>query len=158
MSKLRARKRKVPNWYLDLSLISGYWEGSTRSYHHTAPINMLYALHQSLEELLTEGPANAYARHKKHHEALVAGLQSLGVEMLVEADYRLPMLNAVRVPKGVDETAARRALRTEHGIEIGAGLGPLAGTIWRVGLMGHTARSQNVSRFLEALARVLQRI
>jgi alanine-glyoxylate transaminase/serine-glyoxylate transaminase/serine-pyruvate transaminase len=155
MDRLAKRSSKVPNWYLDLSLIANYWEGSTRSYHHTAPINMLYALHQSLDEILTEGLEHAWTRHRENHERLVAGLEKLGLEMLVSPEARLPMLNAVRVPDGVDEAAVRRALRSDHLIEIGAGLGPLAGKIWRIGLMGYTARPENVDRFLDALRKVL---
>ncbi|HID24704.1 MAG TPA: alanine--glyoxylate aminotransferase family protein, partial [Planctomycetaceae bacterium] len=151
LQKLQARRTQVPNWYLDLTLIVNYWEGTQRVYHHTAPVNMLYALHQALGLILAEGLENVYARHRTAHRCLVEGLEELGLEMLVETDARLPMLNAVLVPDGVDEAAVRRKLLVAHGIEIGAGLGPLAGRIWRVGLMGHTARPENVDRFLEAL-------
>lgn len=151
LEKIRGRSKKVPNWYLDLSLISSYWDGAKRSYHHTAPINMLYALHQSLTEILSEGLENAWARHRTNHEALIAGIEKLGLAMFVSPHARLPMLNAVAVPDGVDEERVRSILRNEHKIEIGAGLGPLAGQIWRVGLMGYTARPQNVQRFLSAL-------
>lgn len=149
------RKRKVPNWYLDLTMITNYWEGSTRAYHHTAPINMLYALYQALGLILEEGPDAVYQRHRESHQRLVAGLEERGLSMLVDPQYRLPMLNSVRVPPGVDEAAVRKALLVEHKIEIGAGLGTLAGQIWRIGLMGHTARAENVDRFLAALDRVL---
>ena len=156
VAKLRSRASKVPNWYLDLTMIINYWEGAKRAYHHTAPVNMLYGLYQALECILEEGLENVYERHRRAHEQLVAGLSELGLEMLVDADHRLPMLNAVRVPQGVDEAAVRRALLEEHEIEIGAGLGPLAGRVWRVGLMGHTARPENVKRLLEALRSLLQ--
>lgn len=155
ITKLQQRKTKVPNWYLDVSMIMSYWEGQKRSYHHTAPINMLYALYQALDLLLEEGLEAAYQRHADNHTALVAGLAKLGLKMLVDPACRLPMLNAVCVPDGVDEAAVRNALRTEYKIEIGAGLGPLAGKIWRIGLMGHTARPENVKRLLDALRQVL---
>ncbi|MFW5842469.1 MAG: pyridoxal-phosphate-dependent aminotransferase family protein [Spirochaetota bacterium] len=153
--KLKSRKTKVPNWYLDLSMITQYWEGSKRSYHHTAPINMLYALYRSLLLLEEEGQDGAFARHRECHELLVDGLSALGLSLLVDPPYRLPMLNAVVVPEGVDEAAVRKTLRKEHNIEIGAGLGPLAGKIWRVGVMGYTAQPKHVERFLLALGDVL---
>ena len=156
LAKLKARKTKVPNWYLDLSLIASYWEGTTRTYHHTAPINMEYALYASLKLALDEGLENVYARHQAMHELLVKGLEDMGLEMLVPKAYRLPMLNAVKIPSHVDnEATIRTALLKEHNIEIGAGLGPLAGKIWRIGLMGHTARQENVERLLNALKTVL---
>ncbi len=155
LKKLQGRKTKVPNWYLDLSLIASYWEGTTRTYHHTAPINMEYALYAALKAVLDEGLPDVYMRHKHMHELLVQGLEALGLEMLVEAEYRLPMLNAVKVPQGVDEAAIRSRLLKEYAIEIGAGLGPLAGKIWRIGLMGHTARKENVERVLETLRTLL---
>ncbi len=156
VDKLQARKAKVPNWYLDLTLITGYWAGAKRAYHHTAPINMLYALDQALQCIAQEGLEAAHARHTAAHEQLVDGLGKLGLEMLVDADSRLPMLNAVTIPDGVDEAAVRKTLLDEHDIEIGAGLGPLAGKVWRIGLMGHTARPENVSRLLGALEAALQ--
>jgi alanine-glyoxylate transaminase/serine-glyoxylate transaminase/serine-pyruvate transaminase len=152
---LRNRKTKVPNWYLDLSMIVNYWEGQKRAYHHTAPINMIYALYQSLFNLLEEGLDNAFARHRKNHELLVAGLEKLGLQMFVDASCRLPMLNAVVVPDGVDEAAVRKRLRDEFRIEIGAGLGPMAGKVWRIGLMGETCRPGNVERILSALREIL---
>jgi alanine-glyoxylate transaminase/serine-glyoxylate transaminase/serine-pyruvate transaminase len=136
-------------------MIIKYWEGQKRSYHHTAPINMLYALYQALYLLLDEGLDTVYQRHAAAHNALVAGLEDLGLHMLVDPACRLPMLNAVSVPERVDEAAVRKALRTVHKIEIGAGLGPLAGAIWRIGLMGHTARPENVGRLLDAFRQVL---
>ncbi|HYW78022.1 MAG TPA: alanine--glyoxylate aminotransferase family protein [Thermoguttaceae bacterium] len=151
VEKLRGRATKVPNWYLDLTMIIDYWEGATRAYHHTAPINMLYGLYQALRCILDEGLENVYRRHRETHQQLAAGLKTLGLEMLVEPTYRLPMLNAVCVPEGVDEAAVRKTLLQDHDIEIGAGLGPLAGKIWRIGLMGHTARPANVERLVEAL-------
>ena len=157
VAALKARKTKVPNWYLDLTMIIKYWEGHTRAYHHTAPVNMLYGLYQALDLILTEGLDKAFERHLENHRTLVAGLEEMGLEMLVAEKYRLPMLNAVKVPDGVDEAGIRKALRMEHKIEIGAGLGPLAGKIWRIGLMGHTARPENVRRVLAALKTALAR-
>lgn len=155
VTALKNRKTKVPNWYFDLTMIINYWEGQKRAYHHTAPINMLYGLYQALFLLLEEGLDNSYARHVENHQMLVAGLEDMGLTMLVDPAHRLPMLNAVEVPNGVDEAAVRAALLADHKIEIGAGLGPLAGKIWRVGLMGHTARPENVTRFLTSLEVVL---
>jgi alanine-glyoxylate transaminase/serine-glyoxylate transaminase/serine-pyruvate transaminase len=154
VAKLNSRKTKVPNWYLDLSLISKYW-GTDRVYHHTAPVNMIYALYESLFLILQEGQESIFRRHKDAHLELVRGLGQLGLKMLVDEPYRLPMLNAVCVPEEVDELAVRRCLRADSRIEIGAGLGPLKGKVWRVGLMGHTARKENVERFLTALKKVL---
>lgn len=153
--KLKNRKTRVPNWYLDLSMIIEYWEGAKRSYHHTAPINMLYALYRSLLLLEEEGQEAAFTRHRQCHELLVDGLSALGLSLLVDTPYRLPMLNAVVVPEGVDEAAVRGRLRKEHNIEIGAGLGPLAGKIWRIGVMGYTARPEHIERFLIALGDIL---
>ncbi len=152
---LRARRTKVPNWYLDLTMIVDYWQGAKRAYHHTAPINMLYAIDAALEAILEEGLEAVFARHAETHRRLVAGLEAMGLSMPVAPASRLPMLNAVRVPEGVDEAAVRSRLLKEFDIEIGAGLGPLAGKIWRIGLMGHTARAQNVDRLLDALKKIL---
>ncbi|MCP4294835.1 MAG: alanine--glyoxylate aminotransferase family protein [Proteobacteria bacterium] len=152
VQKTLNRKSKVPNWYLDLSMIANYWEGNTRAYHHTAPINMLYALYEALYRILEEGMDNVFERHQQNHTELVKSLESMGLEMLVKSEYRLPMLNSVRIPDNIDEALVRKKLLVDHQIEIGAGLGPLAGKIWRIGLMGHTARSENVERFADALA------
>lgn len=151
VNKLQARAGQVPNWYLDLTQIVNYWSGEKRSYHHTAPINMLYGLCEALALVLDEGKDAVYARHRAAHAQLAAGLQELGLTFLVEEASRLPMLNAVEIPEGVDEAALRAALLNRHRIEIGAGLGPLAGKVWRVGLMGHTARPEYVERLLTAL-------
>lgn len=152
---LDERSSKVMSWYLDLSMIKNYWEGAKRVYHHTAPINMLYALNQALALILSEGLEAVYQRHAAAHDALVAGVEKLGLEMLVEKPFRLPMLNAVKIPDSVDDAKVRSALLGNHEIEIGAGLGPLSGKIWRVGLMGHTARQENVDRFLDALSDII---
>lgn len=150
------RRSEVPNWYLDMNMVIQYWEGKKRVYHHTAPINILYSLYQALLMIFEEGIEKVFERHLKAHQKLVAGLEAMGLEMLVPPEHRLPMLNSVKVPEGVDEAAVRNALRNEHLIEIGAGLGPLAGQIWRIGLMGHTAREKNVERLLSALEAVLK--
>jgi len=144
------RVTKVPNWYLDLSMIIKYWEGKKRVYHHTAPVNMLYALYQALMLIFDEGLANVFERHREVHEMLVNGLNRLGLEMLVDKPYRLPMLNAVKIPEKVDDEWFRGELRNRYKIEIGGGLGPLNGKIWRIGLMGYTAREENVEKLLTA--------
>ncbi len=151
------RKSKVPNWYLDLSMLTKYWEGKTRVYHHTAPVNMLYALNQALYLIVEEGLENVYKRHLENHKKLVAGLKDLGIKMLVEPEFRLPMLNSIHIPAGIDDAGGRKELRLKYKIEIGAGLGPLAGKIWRIGLMGHTARPENVERFIAALKGILKK-
>ncbi len=149
------RKNKVPNWYLDMNMLTSYWEGQSRVYHHTAPINMLYALNQALYLIMEEGLENVFHRHLENHKLLVTGLERMGIRMLVEPECRLPMLNSIHLPEGVDDAEGRRRLRQEFKIEIGAGLGPLAGKIWRIGLMGHTARPENVERILAALEEIL---
>ena len=155
-SKIKNRKKPVPNWYLDMSLIGEYWQKDhKRAYHHTAPINMLYALYQSLLLFFEEGATNVFQRHLECHKMLKEGLEELGLQMYVEEKYRLPMLNAVTIPEGLDEAEIRKKLRFEHNIEIGAGLGPLAGKIWRIGLMGYTAQTKNVEKLLKALKKVL---
>ncbi|MFU8768280.1 MAG: pyridoxal-phosphate-dependent aminotransferase family protein [Desulfotignum sp.] len=151
VAALQARKTKVPNWYLDLSLIMNYWEGATRAYHHTAPVNMLYGLYQALGLILEEGEERVFERHLQVHQKLVRELDQLGMRMLVDAGCRLPMLNAVRIPDNVNDAEVRTRLLREYKIEIGAGLGPLAGKIWRIGLMGHTARPENVDTLVRAL-------
>lgn len=148
------RKSKVASWYLDMSMVRSYW-GGERAYHHTAPINMNYALHEACRQILLEGLENRWARHSRNHLGLRAGLEALGVEYAVAEDYRLPMLNAVRIPAGADDAAVRRQLLEEFGIEIGGGLGPMKGVTWRVGLMGETCRETSVLLFLAALERCL---
>jgi len=154
LTKLSSRKTKVPNWYLDLSLIANYW-GQNRVYHHTAPINMIYGLYEALYLILQEGVEKVFKRHQENHQLLVDGLEGMGLKMLVDKSHRLPMLNTVHCPEGVDEASIRKRLLNEFKIEIGGGLGPLAGKIWRIGLMGHTARKENVERFLKALKSML---
>jgi len=151
---LEARTRKVASWYLDLTMVRSYW-GGERAYHHTAPINMNFALHEALRIVLQEGLPTRFERHRRHHRALKAGLQALGVEFAVDEAHQLPMLNAVRIPDGVDDAAVRKRLLNDFGIEIGGGLGPMKSKTWRIGLMGHAARQRNVLYFLAALERCL---
>jgi alanine-glyoxylate transaminase/serine-glyoxylate transaminase/serine-pyruvate transaminase len=153
---IQSRGQRAQSWFLDLELVMAYWgEGAQRSYHHTAPINSLYALHESLVILKEEGLENAWARHRLNHEALAAGLEALNIEFLVDAEYRLPQLNCVRFPAGVDDAAVRKQLLQEFSLEIGAGLGPLAGKVWRIGLMGFASNEKNVLFCLGALGAVL---
>jgi len=152
MERVATRKSKPRSWYLDLSLIGSYFDEGKRVYHHTAPISMVYALHAALELVLEEGLETRFSRHALNHRALVSGLGSLGLDLVVAPDRRLPMLNSIRVPHGVEEIAVRRSLLVRHCIEIGAGLGPWAGKVWRIGLMGESSRPQHVRRLLLALA------
>lgn len=153
---IKARKTKVRSWFTDLNLVLGYWSGDGgRSYHHTAPVNAIYGLLQGLEELKAEGLEARWARHSAMHERLAEGLGSLGLEFLVEPQHRLPQLNLVIVPDDVDEAFVRSRLLHEHDVEIGAGLGGLAGKVWRIGLMGHTATADNVDRVVSALGDTL---
>lgn len=157
VAKLEQRSGKVQSWFLDQTLVMAYWSGEgKRSYHHTAPVNSLYALHESLVMLQEEGLENAWARHKKQHLALKAGLTELGIEFIVDEAYRLPQLNTVVIPAGVDDAAVRATLLNEFNLEIGAGLGSLAGKAWRIGLMGYAARSENVALCLAALKSALK--
>jgi alanine-glyoxylate transaminase / serine-glyoxylate transaminase / serine-pyruvate transaminase len=156
VARIRGRSHKVQSWFLDLNLVMGYWGGGAkRAYHHTAPVNALYALHESLVILQEEGLENAWVRHRAHHEALKTGLESMGLKLIVAPEHRLPQLNAVKVPAGVDEAAVRKALLDDYDLEIGAGLGPLAGKVWRIGLMGFGASRRNVLFCLSALENVL---
>jgi len=154
---IKARKTKVQSWFLDLNLVMGYWgSGETkRAYHHTAPVNALYALHESLVMLQAEGLENAWARHKKNHLALRAGVEAMGLSFVVDEASRLPQLNAVTIPEGIDEAAVRSRLLNDFNLEIGAGLGALAGKVWRIGLMGYSSRGENILLCLAALDAVL---
>ncbi|WP_440222580.1 pyridoxal-phosphate-dependent aminotransferase family protein [Dokdonella sp. MW10] len=155
---ITSRKTPVQSWFLDLGLVMGYWQGSgARAYHHTAPINMLYALHEALLGLQEEGLEAAFARHRDNHLRLRDGLAAIGLDLLVAEAARLPQLNAVKVPDGVDEAGVRRRLLSDFSIEIGAGLGELAGKIWRIGLMGAGSTPGNVDRVVGALAECLGR-
>ncbi|WP_413200776.1 alanine--glyoxylate aminotransferase family protein [Nostoc piscinale] len=153
--KLQRRSTKVANWYLDMTLLSKYW-GSERVYHHTAPINLYYALREALRLVAEEGLANCWQRHQKNVEYLWDRLEEIGLSCHVEREYRLPTLTTVCIPEGVDGKTIARQLLTEHGIEVGGGLGELAGKVWRVGLMGFNSRKENVDRLIEALAKVLR--
>ncbi len=156
VEKIKNRQTKVQSWFLDLNLVMGYWgEGAKRSYHHTAPVNALYALHESLVMLRDEGLENSWNRHAHNHQALKAGLEAMGINFLVEESARLPQLNSVMIPQGVDDAAVRGRLLNEFNLEIGAGLGDLAGKVWRIGLMGHSSRAENVIFCLSALEAVL---
>ena len=152
---VRARKTKVQSWYLDASMIADYWAEGKRAYHHTAPISMIYALREALRIVHEEGLDARFARHRRHSAALMAGLAALGCAPQAQEGHRLPTLNCVKVPAGVDEAAVRKALLAEHGIEIGGGLGPLAGKVWRIGLMGEGARQESVLVVLAALEQAL---
>jgi alanine-glyoxylate transaminase/serine-glyoxylate transaminase/serine-pyruvate transaminase len=156
VAKVKARRSKVQSWFLDLNLIMGYWgSGQRRAYHHTAPVNALYGLHEALLILREEGLENAWARHRRNHLALRAGLEAMGLRLVVGEQDRLPQLNAVAIPDGVDDDAVRRRLLEEFSLEIGAGLGALAGKVWRIGLMGHSSNARNVVLCLGALEAVL---
>lgn len=153
---IAARKEKPRNWLFDVGLLMSYWGGEGgRTYHHTAPINALYGLHESLVVLFEEGQQAAFVRHARMHEALVAGLEALGLTMLVAPEHRLPQLNTVRVPEGIDEAAVRDHVLTHWNLELGAGLGPLKGKVWRIGLMGASATPWHVRLCLTALGEAL---
>ena len=155
MDVLKQRKTPVVSWYLDMSMVSSYW-GNERKYHHTAPVNMNYALREALRLIAEEGLEARFARHLLNHRALVAGVEAMGLTMLVAEGERLPMLNAVCIPDGADDLKVRQALLNDFGMEIGGGLGDLAGKVWRVGLMGHTSRRRNVVLFLSVLETILK--
>jgi alanine-glyoxylate transaminase/serine-glyoxylate transaminase/serine-pyruvate transaminase len=151
LDAVKARKTKVQSWYLDAGMVADYWAEGKRVYHHTAPISMVYALRESLRLVLEEGLEARFARHRRHSAALMAGLGALGCEPQAQAGRRLPSLNCVKVPAGIDEGAVRKYLLAEHSIEIGGGLGPLAGKVWRIGLMGESSRQENVLAVLAAI-------
>jgi alanine-glyoxylate transaminase / serine-glyoxylate transaminase / serine-pyruvate transaminase len=156
VERVQSRQQPVQSWFLDVSLVVGYWgEGRQRAYHHTAPINSLYGLHEALLLLREEGLRAAWARHEAMHGALRAGLEALGLALTVPEGERLPQLNAVAVPEGVNEARVRQRLLEERGLEIGAGLGALAGKVWRIGLMGYGARPENVRKCIGDLGTVL---
>ncbi|MEZ9325101.1 alanine--glyoxylate aminotransferase family protein [Vibrio cyclitrophicus] len=157
VDKMKARQAPVQSWFLDQSLVLGYWSGEgKRSYHHTAPVNSLYALHESLVLLKNEGLDNAWSRHYAMHQELKAGVEALGLKFVVDEESRLPQLNALYFPEGIDEAKIRTQLLEEYNLEIGAGLGSLAGKAWRIGLMGYGARKENVALCLKALKDVLE--
>jgi len=156
VERIKSRKTTVQSWFMDLNLVLGYWGGGAkRAYHHTAPINALYGLHESLVILKEEGIENAWQRHQHNHNALRAGIEAMGLSFVVDEPHRLPQLNSVTLPEGVDEAVVRTRLLNEYSLEIGAGLGPLAGRIWRIGLMGYASNQKNVLLCLGALDAVL---
>jgi alanine-glyoxylate transaminase/serine-glyoxylate transaminase/serine-pyruvate transaminase len=156
LHKITNRGHKVQSWFLDMNLVMGYWgTGTRRAYHHTAPVNAMYALHEALLMVQEEGLENAWTRHRRNHEALKAGLEAMGLAFIVDEVHRLPQLNAVAIPAGVDDAAVRARLLQEHHLEIGAGLGDLAGKVWRIGLMGYSSRIENITQCLAALDGVL---
>jgi alanine-glyoxylate transaminase/serine-glyoxylate transaminase/serine-pyruvate transaminase len=153
---LNNRKTKVQSWFLDLSLVKDYWSGAKRAYHHTAPVSAMYALREAYRLVLEEGLENRWARHRQNHELLKTGLESMGIEFLVDEPYRLPMLNAVKVPEGVDDAAVRSMLLNDYNIEIGAGLGQFAGNVWRIGIMGESSTPNHVNILLSALKEIIK--
>ena len=155
LAALDARKGPVVSWYLDMGMVRNYW-GAARKYHHPAPINMIYALREALRIIAEEGLEARWARHDLNHRALVAGLEAMGLNMLVPEGERLPMLNTVCIPEGAEDKAARKALLEGYGLELGGGLGPLAGKVWRIGLMGASSCRRNVCLCLAALETVLR--
>lgn len=149
---IQNRTSPVQSWFLDMNLVMGYWgAGNQRAYHHTAPINALYGLHEALTILKEEGLEASWARHQRNHEALKAGLESMGLELIVAPESRLPQLNAVSIPDGINEALVRKQLLSDYDLEIGAGLGQLAGKVWRIGLMGYSSNPTNVRKCLSAL-------
>jgi alanine-glyoxylate transaminase / serine-glyoxylate transaminase / serine-pyruvate transaminase len=154
LQKLQQRKDKVPNWYLDMNLLGKYW-GSERVYHHTAPVNLYFGLREALRLLAEEGIENSWQRHQQNVEYLWAGVEDLGLKLHVQKEFRLPTLTTVCIPEGVDGKALSGRLLNEFNIEVGGGLGELAGKVWRVGLMGFNSRKESVDRLLEALRQLL---
>ena len=156
MEAMEKRQTKVQSWYLDLTMVRKYWEGATRAYHHTAPITMVYSLHEALRVILDEGLEARFQRHDRNHELLREGLEELGFEFIVAPEYRLPMLNAVRIPEGLEDAPVRQRLLNEYNIEIGGGLGDFAGKVWRIGLMGYSCTENHVNMLLSALRKIKQ--
>jgi alanine-glyoxylate transaminase/serine-glyoxylate transaminase/serine-pyruvate transaminase len=155
LNKMKSRTELVPNWYLDMIEIIKYWDGNQRAYHHTAPINMMYALYQALEDVKEEGLKNVIKRHKRVHNYLEKSLTTIGLELIVKPSDRLPSLNAVKIPDEVDDMHVRSKLLNDYSIEIGGGLGPFAGKVWRIGLMGYSAYEKNVDILINAFKKVL---
>jgi alanine-glyoxylate transaminase/serine-glyoxylate transaminase/serine-pyruvate transaminase len=154
---IKKRKAPVQSWFMDLNLILGYWSGITkRAYHHTAPINSLYALHESLLILKEEGIENSWNRHKTNGEMLVQELEKIGLKPFVKENERLPQLTSVSIPDGIDETKVRTTLLNDYNIEIGAGLGELAGKVWRIGLMGYSSNVENINACVSALKKTME--
>jgi alanine-glyoxylate transaminase/serine-glyoxylate transaminase/serine-pyruvate transaminase len=157
LEAVKGRKSKCRSWYLDLGMIADYWADGKRAYHHTAPISMVYALREALRIVLEEGLPARFARHQRHSRALMAGVATLGCAPQAQEGHRLPSLNCIQAPAGVEEAPIRKALLLENGIEIGGGLGPLAGKVWRIGLMGEGSRQESVLAVLAALEQQLRK-
>lgn len=155
VDRVKARKDRIQSWFMDMNLLLGYWGEGTRTYHHTAPTNGLFALHEALVLIQEESLENVWDRHFRMHSLLKGDLLGMGLQFLVDDNYQLPEMNAVLCPRGIDEAAIRRHLLNEFGLEIGAGLGPLAGKIWRIGVMGYSARPENIALCISALRAVL---
>ena len=154
---IQNRKTKVQSWFLDMNLIVGYWgQGAKRAYHHTAPVNSMYAMYEALLILREEGLENAWKRHANGHAKLAAGLHDLGLDLTVDSNYRLPQLNVVKIPEGIDDASVRKQLLEDFNLEIGAGLGEHAGKVWRIGLMGYACKPRNIDHCLAALRTVLK--
>jgi alanine-glyoxylate transaminase/serine-glyoxylate transaminase/serine-pyruvate transaminase len=156
VEKMDSRKSKVQSWYLDISMIRNYWAGAKRAYHHTAPISMIYAMHEALRLVLEEGLQKRFSRNQSNHEALKNGLEALGFEFVVAPEYRLPVVNAVRIPAGFDDAVIRGKLLNEYNIEIGGGLGDFAGKVWRIGLLGESSNPVYVNKLIEALKQIMK--
>jgi len=156
INHVKARTGRIQSWFMDMNLLLGYWSEGSRTYHHTAPTNSLFALHEALVLLQEEGLQQSWDRHASNHQALLTGLTDMGIGFLVAEQDRLPQMNAVYCPVGINEAQVRRRLLNEHSLEIGAGLGPLAGKIWRIGIMGYSARPENITKCLESLASVIR--
>lgn len=156
VSVMDSRKTKVQSWYLDMSMIRNYWAGAKRAYHHTGPISMIYGIHEALRMVLEEGLEKRFERHAQNHVVLKDGLEAMGFEFLVAPAYRLPMLNAVKLPAGVNDAEIRNRLLNEYSIEVGGGLGDLAGKVWRIGLMGESCTVKHINILLAALKHILR--
>ncbi len=152
---IQNRKAKVQSWFLDVSMVINYWAGNNRAYHHTAPVSSLYAIREAYRIVLEEGLENRYRRHRKNHEILRDELATIGIDYLVDPSIRLPMLNAVKIPEGVDDLSVRRALLDNYNIEIGGGLGKFAGKVWRIGLMGESSDINHINALISALKKLL---
>ena len=153
---LEERKTKVQSWFLDLTMVKNYWQGAKRAYHHTAPVSAMFALREALQLVMEEGLENRFVRHRQNHGLLKEGLQELGFELLVKPGFRLPMLNSVVLPSWLEEAEVRKRLLEEYDIEIGGGLGDLAGKIWRIGLMGESSTKNHVNMLLSALKTIIE--
>jgi alanine-glyoxylate transaminase/serine-glyoxylate transaminase/serine-pyruvate transaminase len=157
MAYIRGREKPVNNWYFDLDFHDRYWFAEERAYHHTAPVLLNYALHESVRLVAVEGLEERFARHVLHQRAVAAGISALEIDFFGNPDYRLPTVLAVRPPEGVNEARVRSELLNEYGVEIAGGLGPEAGKMWRIGVMGHSASKENMLTFLDGLETILAR-